>query len=87
MITCTASAYSKAQAYLTHGCVFSEFGTRRRRSYHIQDLVVTTLIRAFQDYQIDEARQKTDGEKGKLMGTSNVRVSLKLSNDLFIPAR
>lgn len=57
------TAYKKAQQLLEAGCVFSEFGTRRRRSYHIQDLVVETLIRAEQD--MPEA-------KGKVFGTSNV---------------
>ena len=65
-------AYGKARTYLEHDCVFSEFGTRRRRSYRIQDLVVRTLIRANNDYQNDEAAQKAGGDKGKLMGTSNV---------------
>ena len=62
LIVSVEAAYQKAQIYLEAGCVFSEFGTRRRRSYHIQDLVVGTLIRANKDFPT----------KGKLMGTSNV---------------
>jgi nicotinate phosphoribosyltransferase len=58
------TAYEKGTALLKAGCVFSEFGTRRRRSYHIQDLVVQTLVRAYQDLP----------SKGKLAGTSNVSI-------------
>lgn len=60
-------AYEKAKIYLEAGCVFSEFGTRRRRSYHIQNLVVETLIQAASD----------PPGKGKLMGTSNVHLAMK----------
>ncbi len=55
-------AYEKAVALLRAGCQFSEFGTRRRRSYRVQDLVVATLIRA----------DNENPGKGKLVGTSNV---------------
>ncbi len=65
------AAYEKAKTYLEAGCVFSEFGTRRRRSYHIQDLVVQTLIRASNDFK----------GKGKLMGTSNVRAACSLGQN------
>ncbi|KLO12012.1 nicotinate phosphoribosyltransferase [Schizopora paradoxa] len=60
-------AYEKGVALLRAGCQFSEFGTRRRRSYHIQDLVVATLIRASND----------NPGKGKLVGTSNVHLAYK----------
>ena len=55
-------AYQKAKTLFEAGIQFSEFGTRRRRSYKIQDLVVGTLIRADNDHK----------GKGKLVGTSNV---------------
>ena len=42
--------------------MFSEFGTRRRRSYYVQDIVVDQLIRAEKDHP----------GIGKLSGTSNV---------------
>ncbi|KAG6810433.1 hypothetical protein H0H92_011875 [Tricholoma furcatifolium] len=58
------SAYAKAQALFEAGCTFSEFGTRRRRSYHTQDLVVQSFVRA--------SRAAVPG-KGRLSGTSNVR--------------
>lgn len=55
-------AYEKGAKLLEAGCVFSEFGTRRRRSYHVQDVVVDQLIRAEKDHP----------GTGKLGGTSNV---------------
>jgi nicotinate phosphoribosyltransferase len=55
-------AYEKGAKLLEAGCVFSEFGTRRRRSYHVQDVVLDQLIRA----------EKNHPGRGKLSATSNV---------------
>ncbi|KIY53116.1 nicotinate phosphoribosyltransferase [Fistulina hepatica ATCC 64428] len=63
-----ALAYHKAYRLLTHGCTFSEFGTRRRRSYHAQDIVMRGLVRAAEDYA---------DAPGKLSGTSNVHFAMK----------
>ena len=63
-------AYQKGLKLLQEGCIFSEFGTRRRRDYHTQDLVLQGLRRA-----ADEG--KTSGWKGKLSGTSNVHFAHK----------
>jgi len=63
------TAYNKARALLEAGCVFSEFGTRRRRSFYIQDLVVKTVIRASNDIP----------GKGMVSGTSNVHLAHKHS--------
>jgi nicotinate phosphoribosyltransferase len=63
-------AHDKGVKLLDGGCIFSEFGTRRRRDYHTQDLVLQGLRRAQ-----DEANQK--GWKGKLTGTSNVHFAMK----------
>ncbi|KAF2192275.1 nicotinate phosphoribosyltransferase [Zopfia rhizophila CBS 207.26] len=63
-------AYQKGLKLLEEGCIFSEFGTRRRRDYHTQDLVLQGLRRAQ-----DEATQKE--WKGKLTGTSNVHFAMK----------
>lgn len=63
-------AYHKGSKLLEGGCIFSEFGTRRRRDYHTQDLVLQGLRRA-----ADEG--KTAGWKGKLSGTSNVHFAHK----------
>lgn len=63
-------AHRKGCTLLEHGCVFSEFGTRRRRDYHTQDLVLKGLCRAAKD-------AKSNGWKGTLSGTSNVHFAMK----------
>lgn len=60
-------AYEKGQRLLSAGCVVSEFGSRRRRDFHTQDLVVKGLARAF----------KENDYPGKLTGTSNVYFAMK----------
>lgn len=56
-------AYSKGKILAESDCIISEFGTRRRRSYRTQDLVVDELIKAYKD---------TPSSRGLLAGTSNV---------------
>ncbi|KAI1930157.1 nicotinate phosphoribosyltransferase [Ophidiomyces ophidiicola] len=63
-------AFRKGCTLLQQGCIFSEFGTRRRRDYHTQDLVMRGLCRA-----AEEARK--EGWMGKLTGTSNVHFAMK----------
>ncbi|KAF2709475.1 nicotinate phosphoribosyltransferase [Pleomassaria siparia CBS 279.74] len=63
-------AHHKGVTLLEEGCIFSEFGTRRRRDYHTQDLVLQGLRRAQ-----DEAT--LNGWTGKLTGTSNVHFAMK----------
>lgn len=63
-------AYHKGATLLEAGCIFSEFGTRRRRDYHTQDLVLQGLRRAQ-----DEGASK--GWTGKLTGSSNVHFAMK----------
>ncbi|KAL8947174.1 MAG: hypothetical protein Q9222_006512 [Ikaeria aurantiellina] len=63
-------AYSKGRKLMASGCVFSEFGSRRRRDYHTQDLVIRGLKRAAADGQ-------GKGWKGRLSGTSNVHFAMK----------
>jgi nicotinate phosphoribosyltransferase len=60
-------AYQKAQTLLEAQCYFSEFGTRRRRSYQAQDIVVKAMLRASQEVQ----------STGKFTGTSNVHMAHK----------
>jgi nicotinate phosphoribosyltransferase len=55
-------ARAKAEKMLAVGAAISEFGTRRRRSYKIQDLVVDTLVKT----------TKAMPGQGKVTGTSNV---------------
>lgn len=63
-------AHEKGARLLDAGCVFSEFGTRRRRDYHTQALVFRGLVRASKEA---EAR----GQPGKLSGTSNVHLAMR----------
>ncbi|OAX77845.1 nicotinate phosphoribosyltransferase [Emergomyces africanus] len=63
-------AYRKGATLLENRCIFSEFGTRRRRSYHTQSLVMKGLCRAAAD-------AKANGWKGVLSGTSNVHFAMK----------
>lgn len=62
-------AYAKGVQLLRAGCVVSEFGTRRRRDFHTQDLVVQGLVRASKEKELP----------GKLTGTSNVYFAMKYS--------
>ena len=63
-------AYQKGAKLLDSGCIFSEFGTRRRRDYQTQDLVLQGLLRAQ-----NEASKKQ--WTGKVSGTSNVHFAMK----------
>ncbi|KAF5367175.1 hypothetical protein D9758_004045 [Tetrapyrgos nigripes] len=60
-------ALEKGRALLEAGCAFSEFGTRRRRSFHTQDTVVEALVKASKEVQ----------GSGRLTGTSNVHLAQK----------
>ncbi|TDL21416.1 nicotinate phosphoribosyltransferase [Rickenella mellea] len=62
-------AYNKAKTLLGADVQFSEFGTRRRRSYATQDLVVHEIVRAAKDLP----------GQGNFMGTSNVSLAMKYS--------
>ncbi|KAJ5605189.1 Nicotinate phosphoribosyltransferase [Penicillium lagena] len=67
-------AYRKACALLENGCIFSEFGSRRRRDYRTHDLVMTGLCRAAEE-------GKRQGWKGVLSGTSNVHFAMKYNTN------
>ena len=64
-----AKSYHKAERLLNAGCVFSDFGTRRRASFEAED----TVVKAFKDCAV--ARGHRPG--GKLVGTSNVYLAMK----------
>jgi nicotinate phosphoribosyltransferase len=62
------AAYQKGVRLLQAGCEVSEFGSRRRRDFHTQDLVMSGLTRSMRDHS---------GAPGKLVGTSNVYFAMK----------
>ncbi|KAF3762233.1 nicotinate phosphoribosyltransferase [Cryphonectria parasitica EP155] len=63
-------AFDKGLKLLEAGCIFSEFGTRRRRDYHTQALVFRGLVQAS-----EQGSQR--GLPGKLSGTSNVHLAMR----------
>ncbi|GKZ99272.1 nicotinate phosphoribosyltransferase [Aspergillus niger] len=63
-------AFRKGCALLENGCIFSEFGSRRRRDYHTHDLVMQGLMQAAEE-------GKKQGWKGVFTGTSNVHFAMK----------
>jgi nicotinate phosphoribosyltransferase len=65
-------AKEKAEKLFEAGCVFSEFGTRRRRDYRTHDMVIQGILKAQ-----EEARSNGKNWKGKLTGTSNVHLAMK----------
>ncbi|KAL9107916.1 MAG: hypothetical protein Q9227_007238 [Pyrenula ochraceoflavens] len=63
-------ACAKGVTLLKEGCLFSEYGTRRRRDYRTHDLVMKGLT--------DAAKEGgRAGWPGKLTGTSNVHFAMK----------
>lgn len=60
-------SYDKARRLIEAGCLFSDFGTRRRASFKAQD----TAVKAMKD-----CNDKCKGP-GKLGGTSNVYLAMK----------
>lgn len=61
-------SYVKGKRLIEAGCVFSEFGTRRRASFMAQE----TVVRAMKDCDV-----KYGAEKGHFVGTSNVYFAMK----------
>lgn len=59
-------AYQKGVTLFEAGCMISEFGSRRRRDLHTQDIVIKGLVRA-----------SSEGRAGKLTGSSNVYLAMK----------
>ncbi|KAF1800768.1 Quinolinate phosphoribosyl transferase [Mucor lusitanicus] len=69
-------AEQKTKALLEHGCIFSEFGTRRRRDFKTHDLVMKTIYETTEQYKKDCAA-KDQAPKGNCAGTSNVFLAMK----------
>lgn len=63
-------AYKKAVKLMQNECIFSEFGTRRRSSFELQEAVVHAFSDAMKQY-------KTAEIKGLCVGTSNVYLAMK----------
>lgn len=63
-------AKGKGKELFLAGCIVSEFGTRRRRTFEAQDIIMRGLIEANDEYS------KGDG-RGRLAGTSNVYFAYK----------
>ncbi|CEP11390.1 hypothetical protein [Parasitella parasitica] len=70
------NAVKKTQELLKHGCIFSEFGTRRRRDYKTQELVMGKICEASEQYKKDRAATN-QAPKGSFAGTSNVLLAKK----------
>lgn len=60
-------AAEKAKTLINNGCKFSEFGTRRRRSFETQDLVVEGILKGASEINRSES----------ITGTSNVLLAMK----------
>jgi nicotinate phosphoribosyltransferase len=63
-------AHEKGLKLLEGGCIVSEFGTRRRRDYHTQALVIRGLVKASKEGE-------KSGLPGKISGTSNVHLAMR----------
>lgn len=61
-------AYNKCEQLFQNECIFSEFGTRRRRSFKTQDILLDALVNC----------SKNNPDQSKfLLGTSNVLLAKK----------
>ncbi|MGL4520312.1 MAG: nicotinate phosphoribosyltransferase [Phocaeicola sp.] len=62
-----SASQEKANRLIEAGCLFSDFGTRRRASFQSQDTVIKAM---------KEAQDSSNGP-GKLLGTSNLYFAMK----------
>ncbi|KAG0933788.1 hypothetical protein G6F30_010117 [Rhizopus arrhizus] len=69
-------AAQKTRTLLEHGCGFAEFGTRRRRDFKTQDMVVRAMCDAFSECK---ERYENEGKvlQGAFTGTSNLYLAMK----------
>ena len=64
---CYRRSYEKARRLLSAGCVYSDFGTRRRASFQAEDTVVKAMKDCYESQQWP----------GTFVGTSNVYLAMK----------
>jgi nicotinate phosphoribosyltransferase len=76
-----AKATRKCAELIENGCTFSDFGSRRRRDYATQDMVLQGIMQAAKEA---EHTSRADGKSltsgirlGKFSGTSNVHFAMK----------
>ena len=62
-----AKSYHKAEKLLAAGCVYSDFGTRRRASRQAEDIVVRAMSDCYRSREWP----------GRFVGTSNVYLAMK----------
>jgi nicotinate phosphoribosyltransferase len=76
-----ANASRKCAELIENGCTFSEFGSRRRRDYATQDMVLQGILQAVEEAQhTSEAGISSSSgnvQQGKFTGTSNVHFAMK----------
>ncbi len=65
---CHERSYEKARRLIEAGCMFSDFGTRRRASFASQDTVVSAM---------KQCQSEMSGP-GSFVGTSNVYFAMKI---------
>lgn len=68
----TEQAREKGHRLFEAGCMLSEFGSRRRRTYRAHDIIIRGLIKANED-----CGNGQKGKGGKLAGTSNLHFAQK----------
>ena len=61
-------SYNKAERLLKAGCVYSDFGTRRRASFKAEETAILAM---------DKCSSTLSGYTGKFVGTSNVYLAMK----------
>ncbi|GAA5961176.1 hypothetical protein JCM21900_005889 [Sporobolomyces salmonicolor] len=67
------NAKEKGRQLFEAGCIVSEFGSRRRRTYLAQDIIMRGLVAADKEYGSGSGIEG----RGKLAGTSNVHFAQK----------
>ena len=74
-------ARTKGRAIFGAGCLVSEFGSRRRRTYRAHDVALRGLVAADREAAAAAAAGQGEGEgkgkRGRLAGTSNVHFACK----------